>query len=317
MTGIATGFNLTCERESFSPASQRRNLIEPAYSAAIQPLIVGTINLHANSHKLSTTLLLLGSVFASASASFAQTAEMSEEELAKKAQNPISSMVSLPLQNNTDFDFGPEEGTLNTLNVQPVWPFAISDDWNLVTRTILPIVSQPGLAPGQGRENGLGDINFTGFFSPKEAGKWIWGVGPTVILPTSTDDRLGKGEWGAGVSMVVLTMPGNWVVGSLFSNVWDVSASTGNEINFFTWQYFINYNLPNGWYLTSSPVITADWEADSKQRWTVPFGGGVGKIFRVGKQALNAQVHAYYNVEKPDIKGDWGMRLQLQFMFPR
>ena len=262
-------------------------------------------------------LIWLCGLFAFSSAVADELVEEDAEALAKKAQNPISTMISLPLQNNTDFDFGPEEGTLNTLNVQPVWPFEISENWNLVTRTIFPLISQPGLAPGQGRENGLGDVNFTGFLSPKDAGKWIWGVGPTVILPTSTDDRLGKGEWGAGVSVVVLTMPGKWVVGSLFSNVWDISASTGNEINFFTWQYFVNYNLSNGWYLTTSPVITADWEADSKQRWTVPVGGGVGKIFRVGKQALNAQVQAYYNVEKPDIKGDWSLRLQLQFMFPR
>ena len=262
-------------------------------------------------------LIWLCGLFSFSSAIPDELAEEDAEALAKKAQNPISTMISLPLQNNTDFDFGPEEGTLNTLNVQPVWPFEISENWNLVTRTIFPLISQPGLAPGQGRENGLGDVNFTGFLSPKDAGKWIWGVGPTVILPTSTDDRLGKGEWGAGVSVVVLTMPGKWVVGSLFSNVWDISASTGNEINFFTWQYFVNYNLSNGWYLTTSPVITADWEADSGQRWTVPVGGGVGKIFRVGKQALNAQVQAYYNVEKPDIKGDWSMRLQLQFMFPR
>jgi hypothetical protein len=269
------------------------------------------------SQRPSVVLMWLCGLFVFSSAVSDELVEEDAEALAKKAQNPISTMISLPLQNNTDFDFGPEEGTLNTLNVQPVWPFEISENWNLVTRTIFPLISQPGLAPGQGRENGLGDVNFTGFLSPKDAGKWIWGVGPTVILPTSTDDRLGKGEWGAGVSVVVLTMPGKWVVGSLFSNVWDISASTGNEINFFTWQYFVNYNLSNGWYLTTSPVITADWEADSGQRWTVPVGGGVGKIFRVGKQALNAQVQAYYNVEKPDIKGDWSMRLQLQFMFPR
>ena len=269
------------------------------------------------SQRPSVVLMWLCGLFVFSSAVSDELVEEDAEALAKKAQNPISTMISLPLQNNTDFDFGPEEGTLNTLNVQPVWPFEISENWNLVTRTIFPLISQPGLAPGQGRENGLGDVNLTGFLSPKDAGKWIWGVGPTVILPTSTDDRLGKGEWGAGVSVVVLTMPGKWVVGSLFSNVWDISASTGNEINFFTWQYFVNYNLSNGWYLTTSPVITADWEADSKQRWTVPVGGGVGKIFRVGKQALNAQVQAYYNVEKPDIKGDWSMRLQLQFMFPR
>ena len=269
------------------------------------------------SYRALKTLIWLGASFAYTSAISAESGEDQTEALAKKAQNPISNMSSLPLQNNTDFDFGPEDGTLNTLNVQPVLPFSISDNWNVITRTIIPIVSQPGLVPGQSRETGLSDTFFTAFFSPKDAGKWIWGAGPTVILPTTTDDRLGKGEWGAGASVVVLTMPGDWVVGSLFSNVWSISADRGDEINLFTLQYFVNYNLSDGWYLTTSPIITADWKADSNQVWTVPVGGGVGKIFRVGKQAMNGQVQAYYNVEKPDIKGDWSLRLQLQFMFPK
>ena len=141
--------------------------IKLAWSYAWEAIIL-------NSQRLLVVLMYLCGLLSCSSASFAQSAEMSEEELAKKAQNPISSTISLPLQNNTDFDFGPEDGTLNTLNVQPVWPFEISDDWNLVTRTILPLVSQPGLAPGQGRENGLGDLSFTGFFSPKDAGRRKW-----------------------------------------------------------------------------------------------------------------------------------------------
>ena len=249
----------------------------------------------------------------------------SESDLAAQAQNPIANLISLPFQNNTNFDFGPDERTQNILNIQPVWPFELNDNWNFITRTILPVISQP-LADGD-RKNGLGDTTFTGFFSPKASGDLTWGVGPVVLLPTNTDDALGSGQWGLGASLIVLTTPGKWVVGSLFSNLWSVSDNTvfndllgddvQQEINFFSWQYFINYNFDKGVYLTSAPIITANWEADSDNRWTVPFGGGVGKIFKIGKQPVNGQVSAYYNVEKPEFSSDWQLRLQLQLLFPK
>ena len=242
-------------------------------------------------------------------------AQQDSESLAKAAQNPLASMISLPFQNNTNFDYGPEDGTQNVLNIQPVWPFELNDDWNFVTRTILPVVSVPGLTPGDSRTTGLGDTTFTGWFSPSAASKWIWGVGPVLVLPTSSDDELGTGEWSAGASVVFLTMPGKWVLGSLFSNVWNISGS--EDVNFFTWQPIINYNLSNGWYLASVPIITANWEADSDQRWTVPIGAGVGKIFRIGKRPINMSGHVYYNAIKPDIVGDWTLRIQFQLMYPR
>ncbi len=243
--------------------------------------------------------------------------ENQEEELAKAAQNPIANMISLPFQNNTNFNFGPEEKTQNVFNIQPVLPFTLNEEWNLITRTIIPIVSQPKTAPGTDREFGIGDTTFTAFLSPKNSGKWTWGVGPALLIPTNTDDYLGADKWGAGPSFVALTMPGNWVIGSLFSNIWSFAGSGDSDVNIFTWQYFVNYNLADGWYLTSSPVITANWEADSDDTWTVPFGGGFGKIFRIGKQPLNAQAQAFYNVEKPDNGADWTLRLQLQFLFPK
>ena len=244
-----------------------------------------------------------------------EAGENETDELARAAQNPVASMISVPFQSNTNFNFGPQEKTQNVLNIQPVIPFELSEDWNLITRTIVPVVSQPALTPEQDREFGLGDTLFSAFLSPKDSGQLIWGVGPALLLPTSTDDQLGAGEWGAGPSAVVLTIRGPWVVGSLFSNVW---SFTGDEqVNLFTWQYFVNYNLDDGWYLTSAPVITADWEADSDNTWTVPFGGGFGKIFRIGTQPMNASLSTYYNVEKPDFGADWQIRAQLQFLFPK
>jgi hypothetical protein len=241
----------------------------------------------------------------------------SNEDLAKAAQNPIANMISLPFQNNINSGIGPDDETQNILNIQPVWPISLNEDWNLITRTILPVVSQPDILTGEGRINGLGDTTFTAFLSPANSDIITWGIGPVFLLPTATDDKLGSDKWGAGVSAVALAMPGNWVVGSLFSNVWSVGGSGKQDINLFTWQYFINYNLPDSWYLTTAPIITANWEADSDNRWTVPVGGGVGKIFNIGKQPVNAQVSAYKNVESPELGADWQFRLQLQFLFPK
>ena len=240
----------------------------------------------------------------------------STEELAKAAQNPIANMISLPLQNNTNTGIGPDDETQNILNIQPVIPVSLTDDWLMITRTILPVISQPDILTHDGRVRGLGDTTFSAFFSPKKS-SITWGVGPVLLLPTATDDTLGADKWGAGPSAIFLAMPGNWVIGSMFSNIWSVGGAGDNDINLFTCQYFINYNLPNGWYLTSAPINTANWEADSDNRWTIPIGGGVGKIFRIGKLPINGQISAYKNIESPENGADWQFRVQLQFMFPK
>jgi len=268
-------------------------------------------------------LFLVSAFFGNALAATAgdgiiEAGENSAEELARAAQNPIASMISLPFQNNTSFNFGPEDKTQNVLNIQPVWPFELNENWNLITRTILPVMSQPGFVPGQDRTDGVGDIIFTAYFSPRNSGKWIWGVGPVILIPTSSNDRLGVGEWGGGPAAVVLTIRGPWVVGSLFNNVWSSTNDAGTKVNMFTWQPFINYNFGDGWYAVTSPIITANWEADNDNKWTVPLGGGFGRIFKIGDQAINAHVQAFYLAESPDnIDADWQLRFQLQFLFPK
>ena len=240
------------------------------------------------------------------------------EALAKAVQNPVASMISLPLQNNINTGIGPNDETQNILNIQPVWPFELNDDWNLITRTILPVISQPNALTGEGRINGVGDTTFTAFLSPADAGDIIWGVGPVFLFPTASDDTLGADKWGAGISGVVLTMPGKWVIGTLVNNIWSFAGAGNNEVNSFMLQYFINYNFDDGWYFTSAPIITANWKADNNHRWTVPFGGGFGKIFKIGDQPMNAQLSAYKNVVTPDDYGaDWQFRVQLQFLFPK
>ncbi len=241
---------------------------------------------------------------------------MDEGELAKASQNPVGDLISLPFQNNMNFDVGPAGRTQNVLNIQPVWPIALSENWNLITRTILPVISQP--APGSDRTDGLGDLNWAGFFSPRKPAKVIWGAGPSIIVPTATDDVLGTEKWSIGPSVVALAMPGQWVVGVLASNVWSVAGDDDRaDVNSFLLQYFVNYNFPRGLYLTSAPIITANWEADSGDRWTIPFGGGVGKLFRIGKQPVNVNTQVFYNVEKPDFGADWQWRFQFQLLFPK
>jgi len=228
-------------------------------------------------------------------------------------------VISLPFQNNTNLNIGPNDQMQNILNIQPVYPFELTDDLNFITRTIVPVISNPSIltGPDEGRVDGMGDILFTGFVSPKDSGDVTWGVGPAIMFPSATDDALGQDTWAAGLSAVVLVMPGKWVVGSLFSNIWSVGGGDA-DINLFTWQYFINYNFSDGWYATSAPIITANWEADSDHKWTVPFGGGVGKIFKIGKQPINAQLSLYNNVVTPDDYGsEWQVRAQVQFMFPK
>jgi hypothetical protein len=243
----------------------------------------------------------------------------STEALAKAAQNPIASMISLPFQNNTNLNIGPDKQTQNILNIQPVWPFALNDDWNFITRTIVPVVSYPSVltGPDNGRVNGVGDTLFTGFISPSAAAEVTWGVGPAILIPTASNDALGSDTWAAGISAVALTMPGNWVVGSLVSNIWSFGGGEA-DINLFTWQYFVNYNFDGGWYVTTAPIITGNWEADHDHRWTVPFGGGVGKIFKIGKQPINAQISLYNNVITPnDYGAEWQVRTQFQLLFPK
>ena len=239
--------------------------------------------------------------------------EVANEELAKKAQNPIANMISVPFQNNTSYGIGPDDKTSNVLNIQPVIPVGLGEKWNMITRTIIPIVTVPDFSTTEGSITGLGDINLNLFFSPKES-KIIWGVGPIFNLPTATDPALGAQEFGIGPAIILVKMSGKWVYGATMNNTWSVANS---DINRFYLQYFINYNLPNSWYLSSSPIITADWTAESGNQWVVPFGGTVGKLFRLGKLPINVQAGAFYNVVKPDGGADWQTRFQLQLLFPK
>jgi hypothetical protein len=240
------------------------------------------------------------------------------EELAKAVQNPVASLISVPVQNNSNFNVGDFNRTQDVLNIQPVIPTKLNEKWNLITRIIQPIVWQPYPNQNAGGQYGLGDMNPTFFLSPGKPGKVIWGVGPAFVIPIATSTVLGQGKFSLGPSFVALTQPGHWTLGALANNVWSVAGSNNRPaVNQMLLQYFVNYNLKKGWYISISPILTADWEANSGNRWTVPFGGGVGRIMKLGFQPVNLTAQFYYNAVRPDGASSWSMRMQIAFLFPK
>lgn len=240
------------------------------------------------------------------------------EALQKATQNPVANLISVPLQNNSNFNYGPYNRTQDVLNIQPVIPVHISENWNLITRIIQPIVWQPYPNQNTGGEYGLGDMNPTFFLSPAKPGKVIWGVGPAFVIPTATSNITGQGQFSIGPSVVALIQPPHWTIGVLANNVWSVAGESGRApVNQFLMQYFINYNMKKGWYLTMSPILTANWMASSGNVWTVPFGGGVGRIMKLGFQPVNLSAQFYGNAVTPAGGSPWSMRLQIAFLFPK
>jgi hypothetical protein len=241
------------------------------------------------------------------------------EDLAKQAQNPVANLTLVPFQNNTSYGVGPYNRTQNVLNIEPVIPFALNEHWNLITRTIVPIVSQPNIAHPTGGNTGLGDINPTFFLSPRLSKTFTFGLGPTFLLPTATNHNLGNGKWGVGPGLVVVATPGHWVTGTLLNNIWSVAGQQDRvRVDQMTFQPFINYNLPGGWYVGGSPIITSNWVASPGDKWLVPLGGGIGRIFRTGSHVyVNLDVEAFYNVVTPNNNGSrLGSRLEMKLLFP-
>jgi hypothetical protein len=234
-------------------------------------------------------------------------------ELAKQTQNPVAPMISVPFQGNINLNSGPEKKTQVVVNIQPVIPVPLNKKWNLINRIVLPVISNPQPE----KEFGLGDTNLSIFASPNSKSKFIWGVGPVLQIPTATSTTLGAGIWAAGPTAVMVYMDGPWVLGVLANNRWSF-AGPGNRpsYNQMLLQPFINYNLPAGWSLGTSPLMNVDWNAPGGEQWTVPLGGTVSKVFKVGPQMMSAAGGAYYNVVSPADTSDWTLRLVLSLLFP-
>lgn len=240
-------------------------------------------------------------------------------ELAKAAQNPVADMISLPFQWNSYFGTGPDNRTQNTLVIQPVIPFHLNKDWNLIARPIIPLMEMPPLTDAQNRNHGLGNIQLQTYFSPAEkVGDWILGFGPCFEFPTNSgpDNRFGSDNWSAGPAFVALQMNGPWVYGGLVNHLWSVYGNEP-EVNITTIQPFVNYNMQGGWYLSANPIITANWNAHDSQTWTIPVGGGIGKVFKIDNQPMNASLKVYHLAQSPRTGSELQIQFQLQFLFPK
>lgn len=241
------------------------------------------------------------------------------DALAKKLANPIASLTSVPIQLNWDDGVGADDdGERWLVNVQPVVPVSLSDDWNLISRTILPIVSQHDVFPGAGSQTGLGDVVQSVFFSPVELtqGGWTWGVGPVLLLPTATDDLLGTGKWGAGPTAVALRQtPAGWTYGALANHLWSFAGdSDRSDVNATYLQPFLAKGLGRGRTVSLGIESTYDWESE---QWAVPLNVGYSRVSRIGNQLVSWQGGVRYYLDAPDSAADWGLRLTFTLLYPR
>lgn len=243
----------------------------------------------------------------------------SASEVAKKLQNPIGDLINVPFQSNTNFDVGPHNGTQEILNIQPVIPIHITPDWNIITRTILPLIWQPSFQPARSVPFGWGPITFSAFLAPsKFVDGWLWGVGPVVQVPVGSDSSLGSNVWGAGPTGVIVGMHGPWVGGVLVNNVWSLGGTSvpgGTRYNNFLFQPFLTYNFRGGWFVGSSPIVTANWLVSGDKAWTLPVGLQFGRVIKIGKMPVNLLLGAYYNALRPQYGSTWNIRSQIAFVF--
>lgn len=248
-----------------------------------------------------------------------QSAADRAAELAKKLSNPVSNLISVPLQYNYDEYGGANDGgTVHRLLLQPVIPFSLSRDWNLITRTIVPIVDQSGFPLDAINKSGLGDTVASQFFSPKSptAGGLIWGVGPAELLPTATDDALGTGKWGLGPTAVVLTQRGPWTFGFLGSHVWSVGGDdTRDPVNATSLQPFFSYTTKTHTTVGAYTETAYDWHGE---QWSVPLIVQAGQMLKIGPQIFQLAVAGKYWAAAPDNgQKPWGLRVQLTLLFPK
>jgi hypothetical protein len=239
----------------------------------------------------------------------------SVEELVKLKQNPVSGLKQILFEANVNPNYPGSGKTQGIYSLQAVWPFSINEDYRLVTYTIVPQYHVPG-PPGESTLNGLGDTLINLFVSPKKAGALVWGIGPSILLPTRTDPALGSDRVALGPAALLFYPQDRWNAGLVLQNAWSLGGGSGvNKVNAFGAQYLFSYNLPDGWSLYSNATVTADWTKEQSERWTVPVGGGVGKLFYVGPLPVSASLQAFYNVVTPTDGPNWSVSFQLAFLF--
>jgi hypothetical protein len=263
--------------------------------------------------------VLLLATLAMALAGPARAQDDQAAELAKKLANPVASLISVPLQYNRDEYGGANDGAVvSRLVIQPVVPFSLNQDWNLITRTLIPLVDQNDFPTAALNESGLGDTTASFFFSPKSptAGGWIWGAGPVLLLPTATKDVLGTEKWGIGPTGVALKQTGPWTVGILAGHIWSVAGTDNrNDVSSTTLQPFFSYTTKTHTTIGAYTESAYDWKG---KQWQVPLIVQAGQLFKIGPQILQLAVAGKYWAEAPDNgPTGWGLRLQLTLLFPK
>ena len=246
----------------------------------------------------------------------------SADELAKKLANPIAAMISVPFQNNFDWGAGPGgDGFQWKMNVQPVIPISLNETWNLITRTILPVIYQDDIAgtpvSKSGSQFGLGDTSVSAWFSPVKptSSGWIWGAGPILLLPTGTDDLLGGGQWGTGPTGIALKQDGKWTYGALVSHLWGIAGDSDRaDLNLTYMQPFLSYNPGGGWTYALNTESSYNWEAE---QWTVPFNLMVSKMVMISNAPVQFQLGGRYYAEAPEQGPEWGLRFAIILLFPK
>jgi hypothetical protein len=241
----------------------------------------------------------------------------SDAELAQRLSNPISSLISVPFQYNFDNNIGPaNDGTKNYINVQPVIPISLNQDWNMISRTIVPVVWQDEIFPGAGNQFGLSDTVQSLFFSPKRPNNGIiWGVGPVVLLPTGTDTLLTTDKWGAGPTAVALTQQNGWTVGMLANHIWSFAGDENRaDVNSTFLQPFVSYTTPDAWTFSLNTESTYDWTAE---QWSVPLNFVITKLTKIGHQPISIGGGVRYWADAPDSGPEgWGARAVVTYLFP-
>jgi len=238
-------------------------------------------------------------------------------ELAKKLSNPVASLISVPLQYNYDANYGPDnEGSKSALNIQPVWPFSLGEEWNLITRTIVPLVAQQEIPPGTDK-SGLGDILQSFFFSPKKpVGGWILAVGPVILYPTASEDVLGGGKWGAGPTALALKQVNGWTIGVLANHVVSVAGDDDRaDISATFVQPFLSYITKTKTTIGLNTESTYDWK---NEQWAVPLNLTIAQLVKVGKMPVSLTAGVRYWADSPENgPEDFGFRAAVTFLFPK